>query len=170
MPRLTGRLTPSFAVSLAALTTALGGTALAAGELVTRPEQVADGVIESRHVADGTVRRADLERTYLRVRSSGKGELLGAGNDGTVVYEDKGQYLVTFPSLLPGPRGSEPIENCAVSATARSNPNPVNTTTMTIDLIPRAYNAVRIYASKPHHDLIGEFKRQDTMFDLVAVC
>ena len=26
MPRLTGRLTPSFAVSLAALTTALGGT------------------------------------------------------------------------------------------------------------------------------------------------
>ena len=43
MPRLTGRLTPSLAVSLAALTTALGGTALAAGELVTRPEQVADG-------------------------------------------------------------------------------------------------------------------------------
>ncbi len=41
---------------------------------------------------------------------------------------------------------------------------------MTIDLNPRAYNAVRIYASKPHHDLIGEFKRQDTMFDLVAVC
>ena len=170
MHPFTRRLTPSLAVSLVALVAALGGTAVAAGELVTRPDQVADGVIESRHIADGTVQRSDLEHQYYRVRSTYKGELIGDRNDGTVTRVGEGHYIVRFPSLLPGPRGSSPIAECAVSATARMNPNPVNTTTMTVALLPEDYNAVRVYSTKPHHDWVGEFKFQDVTFDLVAIC
>jgi hypothetical protein len=160
----------SLAVSVAALVVAMGGTAVAAGEIITRPDQVAEGVIESRHIANQSVERADLERPTLRVRSNGKGELLGNGNDGTAERLGPGEYVVTFPSILPGPRGTFPILDCAITGTARINPNPVNTTTITVNPIPADYNAVRVYTTKPHHDVIGEFKRQDMSFDLIAVC
>jgi hypothetical protein len=164
------RFTPSFAVSVVALVAALGGTAVAAGELITRSDQVADDVIQSRHIRDGAVARADLERTYLRVRTNSKGQLLGAGNDGTVTREGVGQYLVRFPSLLPGPRGTMPIADCAVTGSARINSNPINTTTVTVYDHPVDFNAVRVFTTKPHHDVVGEFKRQDASFDLVAIC
>ena len=161
---------PALAVSVVALVVAMGGTAVAAGELITRPDQVADSVIESRHIADGTVARSDLEGPVLRVRSNHKGELLGNGNDGTVTKVGTGAYIVAFPSILPGPRGTTPILDCAITGTARSNPNPVNTTTITVNPLPADFNAVHVYTSKPHHDVIGEFKRQDMPFDVIAVC
>ena len=35
---------------------------------------------------------------------------------------------------------------------------------------PTDYNAVRVYTTKPHHDIVGEFKFQDVTFDLIAIC
>ena len=137
----------SLAVSIAALMVALGGTA------------VAESVAQS-----------DREPSVLRVRSNHKGELLGNVNDGTVTKVGVGAYVVTFPTILPGPRGSVPILDCAITGTARSNPNPVNTTTITVNPLPADYTAVHVYTSKPHHDVIGEFKRQDMPFDVIAVC
>jgi hypothetical protein len=140
------RFTPSFAISIVALVAALGGTAVAAQEIAQPDDKV------------------------MHVRSDGKGGLVGNGNDGTAEKVGVGEYVVRFPSILPGPRGELPIMDCAITGTARSNPNPVNTTTITVNPIPADFNAVRVYTSKPHHDKIGEFKRQDMSFDVVAAC
>jgi hypothetical protein len=137
----------SLAVSVVALVVAMGGTAVA--QSIAPP---------------------DPEHPVLRVRSTHKGELLGNGNDGTVTKVGVGDYIVTFPTLLPGPRGTLPISDCAITGSARSKPNPVNTTTITVNPVPADFNAVHVYTSKPHHDVIGEFKRQDMPFDVIAVC
>ena len=89
-------LSPSFAVALAALVVALGGTAFAAGEITG----------------------SDAPETVLKMRITKDGKLIGTDNDGTVKKAGVGIYEVTFAN----PTGSKlplDLERCTVFATPR---------------------------------------------------
>jgi hypothetical protein len=90
-------LRPSFAVALAALVVALGGTAFAASEITG----------------------SDEPETVLKLRVTKDGTLIGADNDGTVKKAGVGIYDITFST---GPTGSKvplDLERCAIFATPR---------------------------------------------------
>jgi hypothetical protein len=90
-------LRPAFAVALAALVVALGGTALAAGEITG----------------------SDAPETVLKVRVTKDGKPIGTQNDGTVKKAGVGIYDITFST---GPTGSKiplDLEQCALFATPR---------------------------------------------------
>jgi hypothetical protein len=88
--------TPSFAVALAALVVAFGGTAIAAGEIAG----------------------SDAPETVLKLRVTKDGKLIGTDNDGTVKKAGVGIYDITFDN----PTGSKlplDLERCAIVATPR---------------------------------------------------
>ena len=88
-------LSPSLAVALTALVVALGGTAIAAGEITGSDE------------------------TVLLMRLTKDGKLSGTHNDGTVKKAGVGIYDITFST---GPLGSKvplDLEECAILATPR---------------------------------------------------
>lgn len=174
MKTLRGRLSPSTLIATAALVAAMGGTAVAAGEVITRPDQVADDVVESRHVRAGAVSRSDLERPYFHVRVSKEGQLIGSGNDGTVqrvgvTSPIPGVYDVRFRN---GGKAGLPVDNCAITATPMGNEpertvgifrNPSNGPPGTVRFLWRTF--------KINND--GETftsKLEDTAFDVIAVC
>src|SRR6185295_8129854 len=89
-------LSPAFAVALAALVVALGGTALA-----------------------GEITGSDAPETVLKMRVTKDGKPIGTDNDGTVKKAGVGIYDITFDT---GPTGSKiplDLERCAVVATPR---------------------------------------------------
>jgi hypothetical protein len=90
-------LSPSFAVAMAALVVALGGTALAAGEITG----------------------SDAPETVLKLRIAKDGKLIGTDNDGTVKKAGVGIYDITFST---GPTGSKiplDVADCAIFAQPR---------------------------------------------------
>ena len=173
MTKLRGRLSPSTLIATAALVAATGGTAVAAGEVITRPDQVANDVVEGRHIKDRAVSRSDLERPYFHVRVSKEGQLIGTGNDGTVqrlgTPTIPGTYDVRFVS---GGKAGVAVDNCAITATPMGNEpertvgifrNPSNGPPGTVRFLWRTF--------KINND--GETftsKLEDTAFDVIAVC
>jgi len=53
------------------------------GEIITRPDQVATGVIEARHIAPNGVGNAGLDRQVLRVRVAHDGTRPAAAGNST---------------------------------------------------------------------------------------
>jgi hypothetical protein len=181
-------LNPAMLVAVIALVLAAGGTAVAAGELITRPDQVATGVIEGRHLAQHSVAKRDLEDVYLRMRVSAAGQALGTGNDGTAVKETRGRYRLTFFSDAvdgSGPRGVLDLRDCAITAT------PYATSTDDVPLEPNETpgapivwaarefygnplqpNEVRVFVDKPWQVSNGQlvYLRKDAAFNVVVVC
>ena len=175
-------------VAVVALVLAAGGTAVAAGELITRPDQVATGVLDGRHLAQRSVAKRDLEDVYLRMRVSAAGQALGTGNDGTAVKETRGRYRITFHSDAQdgsGPRENLDLRDCAVTAT------PYLTSTVDVPLEPNetpgapivwaardmygsplAPNEVRVFVDKPWQISNGQlnYLRKDAAFNVVVVC
>ena len=95
-PGMRRYLNPSFAVAVAALVIALGGTAVAAGRSRARTHP---------------------RPCCMRVTKDGK--LIGTHNDGTVKKAGVGIYDITFST---GPAGSKvplDLEECAIFATPR---------------------------------------------------
>lgn len=67
-------MSPSLVVAIVALVLAVDGTAEAAEQIVTRPDKVATGVIEARHIAQTCASgNAGLDRQVLRVRVAHEG-------------------------------------------------------------------------------------------------
>jgi hypothetical protein len=175
-------------VAVVALLLAVGGTAVAAGELITRPDQVATGVIDGRHLAQHSVAKRDLEDVYLRVRVSAAGQAVGAANDGTAVKETRGRYRITFHSDAvdgSGPRGSLDLRDCAVTATPYSTsvedvplePNeapgaPIVWAARDMYGSPLQPNELRVFVDKPWQISNGQliYLRKDAAFDVVVVC
>jgi hypothetical protein len=97
LPALPKLLSPPLAVAAAALVVALGGTAMAAGEITG----------------------SDAPETVLQMRVSKDGKPIGTRNDGTVKKAGVGIYDITFSN---GPTGSKvplDLEACAIVATPR---------------------------------------------------
>jgi hypothetical protein len=146
MPRF---LTPSFAVAVTALVAALGGTAIAAGQLGDTPE------------------------TILKLRVAKDGKLIGSDNDGTVKKGGVGIYDITFS---PGPAGGKlplDLEDCAIQATTRvdatSKPEEI-----AADLDVRRLGGPRIVVESTRLLPFGDNKitpfLTNVSFDVIAVC
>jgi hypothetical protein len=146
MPRF---LTPSFAVALTALVAALGGTAIAAGQLGDTPE------------------------TVLQLRVAKDGKLIGTDNDGTVKKAGVGIYDITFNT---GPTGSKiplSLDDCAIGATPRvetaSTPEEV-----AADGDVQRLDGARIFVESTRLLPFGENKitpfLTNVSFDVVAIC
>jgi hypothetical protein len=144
-------LSPSFAVALAALVVALGGTAIAAGE----------------------ISGSDPPETVLKMRVTKDGKLIGTHNDGTVKKAGVGIYDITFNT---GPTGSKvplDLEECAIFATPRveheSTPDEVGT-----DLHVQRLGGPRIFVESTRPLLFGENKIMpfltNVSFDVAAIC
>ena len=143
--------TPSFAVALAALVVALGGTAVAAGEIAG----------------------SDAPETVLKLRVTKDGKLIGTDNDGTVKKAGVGIYDITFTT---GPAGSKvplDLERCAILATPRietaSKPEEV-----AAELDVLRLDGPRIFVESTRLLPFGENKitpfLTNVSFDVAAIC
>ena len=144
-------LNPSFAVALAALVVAMGGTALAAGEITG----------------------SDAPETVLKLRVAKDGTLIGTDNDGTVKKAGVGIYEITFDT---GPTSSKlplDLENCSVFATPRvqsdSKPEEV-----AADVDVQRLGGARIYVESTRLLPYGDNKitpfLTNVSFDVAAIC
>lgn len=167
----------SFLAVTAALIGATGGTAIAAGELITRGDQIAAGVIDGRHVKSHSIARTDQQHAALRLRVRADGQLFGDPGDGTANRVGLGTYLVTFnlaaiADLAATPRNPRWLDDCAVVATPRIGGISSVGTGQDITLTTMrgaGSGSVVVAAAKPNYDL----KRPvpvDAPFDLAAIC
>lgn len=140
--------TPSFAVALAALVVAFGGTAVA---------QIAG---------------SDAPETVLKLRVTMDGKLIGTDNDGTVKKAGVGIYDITFDN----PTGSKvplDLERCAIVATPRvetsSKPEEV-----AADVDVQRLGGARIFVESTRPLTFGENKitpfLTNVSFDVAAIC
>jgi hypothetical protein len=142
-------LTPSFAVSVAALFVALGGSAVAAGVLDDSPE------------------------TVLRMSVAKDGKLAGAHNDGTVRKAGVGLYELTFSA---GPTGSKvplDLRDCAIVATPRVEfTSPQSEVLANVDVVRKGGETVFVQATRPL--VFGDNQMTpfltNVAFDAVAIC
>ena len=151
MSALRNLRSPSFAVALAALVVALGGTAIAAGQ----------------------ISGSDSPETVLKLRVTKLGQLIGTHNDGTVKKAGVGVYDITFST---GPTGSKvplDLERCAVFATPRveqgSTPQEVSA-----DLNVQRLGGSRIFVESTRpvpsgQNSISPFLT-NVSFDVAAIC
>ena len=170
MTNLRKRLTPSTLIATLALVAATSGTAIAAGEIITSPNQIANDVISTGHIKQETLNKADMRDPQLKLRVSKTGAKLGAG-DGTAARVSTGVYDVTFDAgVLNGSDGTTTDtivnENCAINVTSRANLNG------TFDAFAAAFrvqttgpNSVRVVANDIDVDRVI-----DTGFDITASC
>jgi hypothetical protein len=144
-------LSPSFVVALAALVVAMGGTALAAGEITG----------------------SDAPETVLKMRVTKEGQLIGTHNDGTVKKAGVGIYEITFNT---GPTGSKlplNLDDCAIMATPRvqtdSKPEEV-----AADVDVQRLGGARIYVETTRLVPFGDNKitpfLTNVSFDVAAIC
>jgi hypothetical protein len=144
-------LSPSVTVAVAALVVALGGTAVAAGEITG----------------------SDDPETVLRMRVTKDGKLIGSHNDGTVKKAGVGIYAITFNT---GPTGSKvplDLEQCAIFATPRvetsSTPEEVSA-----DLDVQRLGGPRLFVESTRPLPFGENKitpfLTNVSFDVAAIC
>jgi len=167
------RISPALIISIAALSAALGGTALAAGEIITSRDQVAEQVIDGLHVKNQSISRLDLKDPHLRVKVNK--DATKTGSDASVKRtpgQAKGSYDVTFSTFTlnggDGTTGDTVLsENCVITATARDTlsdvlvkgptvqqPNTVTVQTVILRNIPGG----------------TQFQADDNAFDITAAC
>jgi hypothetical protein len=139
----------SIAVALTALVAALGGTAVAAGQLGDTPE------------------------TVLKLRITKDGKLIGTDNDGTVKKAGVGIYDITFNTGAAGGKLPLDLERCAIVATPRvetaSKPEEV-----AADVDVQRLGGARIFVESTRLLPFGENKitpfLTNVSFDVAAVC
>ena len=143
--------TPSFAVAVIALVAALGGTAVAAGEIAG----------------------SDAPETVLKLRVAKDGKLIGTDNDGTVKKAGVGLYDITFSA---GPAGSKvpmDLERCGILATPR-NDSASTPEEIAADVDVRRLGGARILVESTRPLTFGENKitpfLTNVSFDVAAIC
>jgi len=144
-------LSPSFAVALAALVVALGGTAVAAG----------------------AISGSDEPETVLRLRVTKDGKPIGTHNDGTVKKAGTGVYDITFNT---GPTGSKVplnLDECAIFATPRVE-HESTAEEVSADVDVQRLGGARIFVESTRPVPFGENKitplLTNVSFDVAAIC
>jgi hypothetical protein len=144
-------LSPSFAVALAALVVALGGTAIAAGEIAG----------------------SDRPETVLKMRVTKDGKLIGTHNDGTVKKAGVGIYDITFTT---GPASSKvplSLDECAIVATPRVE-TASTAEEVAADVDVQRLGGARIFVQSTRLLPFGENKitpfLTNVSFDVAAIC
>lgn len=162
----------------AAMVAAFGGTAIAAGELITRGDQVARDVIDGGHVKSHSIARTDQQHPALRLRVTADGGLFGHPGDGTAKRFETGLYFITFnraaitDDVAASKNNPKWLDDCAVVATPRvggiSSINSGQDITLTT-MRGASPGTVIVAAAKPDYEL----KRPvpvNAPFELAAIC
>jgi hypothetical protein len=144
-------ISPSFAVAVAALVVALGGSAVAAGQIIG----------------------SDSPETVLRMRVTKDGKVIGTHNDGTVKKAGVGIYDITFSAGPAGGKLPLDLESCAIVATPRvetaSKPDEV-----AADIDVQRLGGARIFVESTRPLPFGENKitpfLTNVSFDVAAIC
>ena len=168
---------PSLILATAALVAATGGTAIAAGELITRADQIAPGVINSDHIRPHSIAKTDIEHPTLRLRVTSNGGLLRDTGDGTAERIGFGQYLVRFnrdaiDGGVGGAKNPRWLDHCAVVATPRKSPTfgPGSEPGAMVSVQPAGDpSAVVVSATEPDYEL-GRSVLHDAPFEIAAIC
>ena len=142
---------PSFAVAVTALVVALGGSAVAADQIIG----------------------SDTPETVLQMRVAKDGKLIGSNNDGTVKKAGVGIYDITFSAGPAGGKVPLDLENCAIVATPRmetaSKPEEV-----AADVDVQRLGGPRIFVESTRLLPFGENKitpfLTNVSFDVAAIC
>ena len=142
---------PSFAVAVTALVVALGGSAVAADQIIG----------------------SDTPETVLQMRVTKDGKLIGTNNDGTVKKAGVGIYDITFSAGPTGGKVPLDLEDCAIVATTRvetaSKPEEV-----AADLDVQRLGGARIFVESTRLVVFGENKITPFLtivsFDVAAIC
>ena len=127
MRMLPKRLSPSTLIATAALIAATGGTAVAAGEIITSPDQIKNGVVtepklandsvDQRAIRDRSVSQRDEANPTLRFSVAANGSLITGDMSGSPQHvAGSGRYDLTFSSSDLGPNG---LNTCAFAVTPR---------------------------------------------------
>ena len=171
MDRVRRRLSPSLILGTAMLVLAGGGTAIAAGELITRGDQIAPGVIDGDHIKAHSLAKGDLQHPTLRLRVRRDGGLYGDPSDATATRDSLGVYVVTFNRGIGGPRNPRWLDHCAVVATPGPTAGFSGGTgqDVTLTTTRTATSAVVVHATKPDYELHHSVLR-DASFDIAAIC
>ncbi len=162
---------------MAGVIAATGGTAVAAGELITRSDQVARDVIDGGHIKSHSVARTDEQHPSLRLRVRADGGLFGDPGDGTASRIGIGEYFVRFDHAamadpVATPRNPRWLDDCAVVATPRVGGISSVGTGQDVTVVTMrgaSPGTLVIATAKPDYDL----KRPvpvDAPFDLAAIC
>ncbi len=162
---------------VAALLAATGGTAVAAGELITRADQIARDVVDGRHLAPHSVARSDQQHATLRLRVRADGGLFGDPGDGTATRFEIGGYRITFDraaiaDAIRTPRNPRWLDDCAVVATPRTGGVSSHGTGQDITLTTMrgtGPGSINVIASRPDYTLRRSVP-VDAPFDLAAIC
>ena len=109
---------------MAGVLVATGGTAVAAGELITRGDQIAPDVVDGGHIKSHSIARTDQQHATLRLRVRADGGLFGDPGDGTAERIGFGNYFVRFNHAaiadpVAAPKNPRWLDDCAVVATPR---------------------------------------------------
>jgi len=142
---------PSFAVAVTALVVALGGSAVAADQIIG----------------------SDTPETVLQMRVTKDGKLIGTNNDGTVKKAGVGIYDITFSAGPTGGKVPLDLENCAIVATPRvetaSKPEEV-----AADIDVQRLGGPRIFVESTRLLPFGDNKitpfLTNVSFDVAAIC
>jgi hypothetical protein len=131
MKRLRTRLSPTMLVAIAALVVATGGTAIAAGEIITRPDQLGPSVVTSSklasnavissRVANGAILQQDMARPVLRARvvdSVGGGTLATFSDAIAMNRLGVGSYRLTFDAVDLA--NASDLRKCALTASTNA--------------------------------------------------
>src|ERR1700754_278497 len=144
-------LSPHFALAVATLVLALGGTAIATTQIAG----------------------SDAPETVLRMRVTKDGKTIGTHNDGTVKKAGVGIYDITFNTGPAGGKLPLDLEDCAIVATTRvetaSKPEEV-----AADLDVQRLGGARIFVESTRLLPFGDNKitpfLTNVSFDVVALC
>ena len=142
---------PSFAVAVTALVVALGGSAVAADQIIG----------------------SDTPETVLQMRVTKDGKLIGTNNDSTVKKAGVGIYDITFSAGPTGGKVPLDLEDCAIVATPRvetaSKPEEV-----AADVDVQRLGGPRIFVESTRLLPFGDNKitpfLTNVSFDVMAVC
>jgi hypothetical protein len=172
------RLSPSTLIATAAVVLAASGTAVAAGEIITNSDQVADRAITGLDIKQQDISNFNLRDPQLKLRVNANGTNNGIG-DATVkraAGNPTGVYDITFSSRVlnadTGTTDTVLSENCAITATPRSTSGPGIPQLLVSKPQFASDNTVRVTAVR--QEVAGDGKLSafvtDTAFDITASC
>jgi hypothetical protein len=127
MHKLRRRISPSTLIATAALIAATGGTAMAAGEIITSPDQIKNGVVTGPKLANDAVNQAKIQDRSVAQRDESNPTLrFSVAANGNLITGDMGgspqhvagsnRYDLSFSSSDLGPNG---LNTCAFAVSPR---------------------------------------------------
>jgi hypothetical protein len=181
MRKLRRRLSPSTLIATAALIAASSGTAIAAGEIITSPDQIKNGVVTAPKLANDSVSQTTIKNRGVTQSDESNPTLrYSVAPNGTLITGDAGgspqhvagsnRYDMTFSSADLGPNG---FDTCAFAVSPRfkfsSSPSQNGHRNMRAYVnYARGSNTFQVFTFEQLAD--GREVPAETAFDVVVGC